>query len=247
MHQSPEILSPEADVEKRADERVHEFEQEAREFKKVFSEFRASSTFSPQEAEKFEQDLQADVAGFNLRIRKNQRDKETYLGAEPRGREERSKKLDMLIFTEIPPQAYISYLEQRVSSLSKYYEQVKKEYDALKKEKEDFFAQAADAHEKKDTAGEQKFSEKARAKECEMKEKLSIIQNDIGASLHPGVEVEIRYVEKIISALPKNEQGEMSARIAALRMTMYELQSKTQKDRVSSEDLDSDYFSKKHI
>jgi|GEM_PF-2439383 len=250
MSTSPEvILSPEARAEKAADERVQEVEQSAQRIKKVFRELQEnSSKYSQEELQELQRYFQQDAAENDFQILKMKRDKEIYLGASPATRDDRCNKLDRFLFSpEIPPEAYVLYLERRISSIAKEYERVKAEYDKLKKEHREYLDQSAKACDKSNIDEEQKYSEQARTKREEAARKRSFLQNSLGMDLQTDLEKEIAHVEKMIrniSAEYEKEKGELNKKVAAVRKMQTEFKSKMATDRVSSEDNWSEYFSK---
>lgn len=233
------IESQEKHAEQEADDRVRALEQESAEFKKIFQEI---SALSPEEAKLVEQGTLVWAAAYNLRVRKMQRDKEAYLGASPSTRQDRSNKIDKLIFKEVPPSAYVSYLEEQVGSLRMQYEKTKKEYDQLHEEQNNL---SAKAQTEQNPVKRKDLMDAAAKKMQEKNHKLWIIQNTIFFPLQPDLDKDIKYVEShILPQAAAHEQGKLAEKLNTLKNDMDDLGKKTQQARLSSEDKPSVYFSK---
>lgn len=219
---------------------VHSFKQEAEELKKVQNEVKGMP---------LEKEFEAWVAAYNLRIRKMQRDAIT--GQEKENADEIGK-----LIIDVPLGAYIVYLQEELKNIYARYNQAKKEYDQCKemhgKLKEEHDTLLRDAEKEKDPVKAEKLMATAEKKGEEVKEKKKemlsrkwIIQNEVASRLFPDLERDMRYVEVMVgkmSGTEAQEQKKLNDALGGMKKTMRELQSKTQKDTISSEDRMSDYF-----
>jgi hypothetical protein len=233
--------------EKRADRYVEGLEEESRSIKDAMAELsKESSKYSPEELQGLKRYLQDEAVALDFRIRKSQRTKEFCLGALPSTREERSTKLEKLISMEAPL-SYAHYLERRIASLERAYNETMAQYNQLKNECADALKKAGAAKENGNVDMEQKYSQEARVKEEEMIQKRFFIQNNINMDVY-SVGEEIEHVEKhILGKLPataQKERNEMKQILDRVHKKQLELESNTQKNRLSSEDKIALYFSK---